>query len=386
MMYPWALCLAWLTSSLLVAADLSFPDAHWQTINASEVGLDAGKLEEGLSALRQKYSVDEPVSVFVTRHGLAAWHGGNLQPSNKSQIYSVGKTVTALLVGRALEKGLLNDTNATLPFSNSPSEALAQLPIRNHGWFSQGAEGGALRTWQQVLTMTSDFGLSEPQPGRSVAYSCNAVEFCAATLQQSVFNASTMEDMIATELLSAVQAQDDLVLPHHAQISGFAGGMSLSSRDLARLGVLVLADGRWKETQLVPSGFVKEAKKVQVPSTAVPSTSCGMTECSVPQPSRGHERAWNIMELTKSLPYDASGHAGEMGGDIGFGYMLWVMAYPGAVHMSGSYGQYVVIDSVNDLVIAVVQSGKSEVHPSASDYLRMVQAALVTASPSVLSV
>ncbi|MCC5963687.1 MAG: serine hydrolase [Rhodobacteraceae bacterium] len=85
------------------------------------------------------------------------------------------------------------------------------------------------------------------------------------------------------------------------------GGLNLTTRDFARLGLLVAQGGAWQGRQLVPADWVAESIRPQAPDGA---------------------------------PY---------------GYQWWVPegAGRGEVLARGIYGQYVYIDSARDVVIAV---------------------------------
>ncbi len=85
------------------------------------------------------------------------------------------------------------------------------------------------------------------------------------------------------------------------------GGLNLSRRDFARLGLLVAQGGQWQGRQLVPADWVAESTRPQAPGGAL------------------------------------------------YGYQWWVPqgAGPGEVLARGIYGQYVYIDSARDVVIAV---------------------------------
>lgn len=88
------------------------------------------------------------------------------------------------------------------------------------------------------------------------------------------------------------------------------GGLNLTTRDFARIGQLVVQDGRWQGRQIVPADWIAE------------STAPG--------------------------PYPA-----EFG--TGYGYQWWLPpeARPGEVWARGVYGQNIWIDRAHDVVIAV---------------------------------
>eukprot|EP00662_Eupelagonemidae_sp_cell21_P054952 gene54952-40201_t len=174
-------------------------------------------------------------------------------------VWSVGKSLAALTLARAVRRSAVPSFDAAVPLSNDPTAAAAALPVP--AWFDGGAAGGPLRTWRQFLMMTADFGLRDPDPGARCAYSHdnNAVEWYATALAQAL-NASSA---------AAVDGAD---LPAAAQVSGYRGGFAASPRDLARLGkarvwgspafglgVLLLARGRWGGEQFLPLGWAEAA-------------------------------------------------------------------------------------------------------------------------------
>lgn len=59
--------------------------------------------------------------------------------------------------------------------------------------------------------------------------------------------------------------QDHMTLPTTGklQLAGYGGGLHISPRDLARLGVLLLADGVWHGRRLLDSSFVRDAMAPQ---------------------------------------------------------------------------------------------------------------------------
>jgi len=85
------------------------------------------------------------------------------------------------------------------------------------------------------------------------------------------------------------------------------GGLNMTTRDFARIGLLVAQRGRWGERQLVPSDWIAESTNASAP------------------------------------------------GGVGYGYQWWLApdARPGEVYGRGVYGQFLWIDRDADVVIAV---------------------------------
>jgi len=85
------------------------------------------------------------------------------------------------------------------------------------------------------------------------------------------------------------------------------GGLNLTTRDYARIGLMVAQNGQWQGQQIVPSAWIDES-------------------------------------TTASAP-----------GGVGYGYQWWLPdnAEPGEVYARGIYGQFLWIDRSRDVVIAI---------------------------------
>lgn len=90
-------------------------------------------------------------------------------------------------------------------------------------------------------------------------------------------------------------------------VSFVLGGLNMRTRDYARIGAMVAAEGAWNGQQIVPADWVQAMTERQSPDGA------------------------------------------------GYGYQWWLPAdaRPGEVFAHGIYGQYIWIDRVRDIVIAV---------------------------------
>ncbi|RFU14665.1 class C beta-lactamase-related serine hydrolase [Rhodobacteraceae bacterium W635] len=87
------------------------------------------------------------------------------------------------------------------------------------------------------------------------------------------------------------------------------GGLNITTRDYARMGMMMLRNGAWNGRQIVPADWVAQSTVASAPTAP---------------------------------------------GALGYGYQWWIPegGEPGQVMARGIYGQYVYVDRVNDVVIA----------------------------------
>lgn len=112
-------------------------------------------------------------------------------------------------------------------------------------------------------------------------------------------------------------------------VSFVLGGLNLRTRDYARLGAMVAAEGAWNGTQIIPNDWIEASTTNQAP------------------------------------------------GGAGYGYQWWVPvdARPGEVLAQGIYGQFIWIDRNRDIVVAVNSADRSFEEPgSDAENLAMMRA------------
>jgi CubicO group peptidase (beta-lactamase class C family) len=89
----------------------------------------------------------------------------------------------------------------------------------------------------------------------------------------------------------------------------------LSTRDMARLGLLMLRHGQWRDRQIIPADWVRRSTSVRTPKCEIPDS------------------------------------------DLGYGYLWWVWEdttgpYYGAFMATGSFGQFITVLPELDMVVA----------------------------------
>lgn len=293
------------------------------------------KLKKGVDKFVQSMEKAEKQSlhsIMVVQHGHViseGWFNG-WDKDKRHTLFSTTKTFTATAIGFAVSEGLLKPTDKVISFfpDKLPAEVssrLRQLEIRH------------------LLTMNTGF---DTNPGKDIALrdSNDLVRgFLATPLAHdpgTFFCYSSMNSYMLSAIVQKVTGQKlyDYLYPRLFRPLGITGliwreskqginqggwGLNLTTEDMAKFGLLLLQQGKWKGEQLLPASWVSEAI-----SYKVPSHPAGMSPDEVKiKPS---ESDW--MQ--------------------GYCYQMWKCRHNG-VRADGANGQFIIILPEKDAVIAV---------------------------------
>lgn len=303
----------------------AFPSKEWQQACPADVGMDGGLLDRGLNELGSKAG-----NVMVVRHGHVVSCRGNV--SKPVPQFSASKTLTAMVFAHLKQEGKA-DYDDAVPCSDTPS--------------------GPLATFRHFLSMTSDYGLTPHEPGRHYAYNNNAIHFYGQYMKNAFFPGLSNVGVVTGAYFDAIGRQDDIRF--EGQWGGWFGGFTVSARDMARAGYLVLRGGRWNAQQVISEDYCQQVFRPQIAPDATPSFS------------RGPWDKFNQHRFT--LP---------LAGNYSFGWWLWDRRGEQAdvAYMSGRGGNMVILCRSLDLLIAVANNEVEEFPPFAS-YLAKVRPAIV---------
>jgi CubicO group peptidase (beta-lactamase class C family) len=194
--------------------------------------------------------------------------------------WSVAKSITATVVGRAVQLGLLKvDTPANIPEWNHPGDpraaiTLATLMHMNSGLWTDGPGnrtdevylgGGSVTQWAAAMPL-------EVAPGSRFRYANNDALLAARSVRATLGDGQAAIDFPFTELFWRIG------MFHTTPETDWQGNYILSSqvwttaRDLARLALLYLNNGVWNGERLLPEGW---SKFVATPGAAQPPTGAG---------------------------------------------------------------------------------------------------------------
>lgn len=325
-------------SSLQSGGEPVFPEVEWKTASPGAQCLDAQKLEAALKA------IPHHGNIAVIRNGYLVHSVGNISDS-QINIYSATKSLTALVFARLLQQGRVT-YDELLPRSDYPT--------------------GPRASFRHFLTMTSDYDLTPHAPGRHYAYNNTAVRFYGEHLRIKFYPHLTAAEMIEELLFKAIGHQDRISVNPSPTVYGtpWAGGQQVSARDLARLGLLVLAGGKWKGEQIIPAEFCEALYRHQIPGEAAMSSSTGTERTDSNAPSNQQESSQRLKSCY-SFGWWCNGN-----GASGEGLPRDMTS------ARGRGGNYIIVVRSWGVVVAVTNN-EPQRRPAAEAYVKAVQDALL---------
>lgn len=321
-----------------------YPGLEWERWEAPESG---GFSADGLAAVRKRVESMSTSAMMVVSGGRVVFEHGDL--TEVSYLASVRKSILAMLYGIHVADGSI-DLDRTL----------AEIGIDDHRGLTPEERRARVRdviaARSGVYHPASNSGddlASAPDPGSrppGTYYLYSNWDFNAAGTIFEVETGRDLFDALEEELAIPLGMRDfdrarhvkggDLERSVHPSYH-----MHLSTRDMARIGYLVLREGLWAGEQIVPAGWIRELTS---PITPVHEMN--------PQRRRA--------------------------GPHGYGYMWWVWdgdhavgPYAGAYTGVGAVGQYITVLPTLDIVVAhktVPGDGRRVQHPEFWEVLDLV--------------
>ena len=302
-----------------LVANAVWPGATWDSIRDPRI---AGWTRAGLDSVRAVLSTKETTGFVAIVGGRKLMTYGNID--TVTYIASARKSVLSMLFGKYVRNGTV-DLN----------KSLADLGMDDIGGLTdqekQATVKDLITARSGVFHPASNEG-SDPAPPRGsqkhgtyMLY--NNWDFNALGAAFEIMTKRDIYDALESDLARPIGMQDfkraqqrktgDSTLSRY-----LAYHMNFSTRDMARLGYLMLRQGNWNGHQLVPADWVVESTRAFTP----------VAELNPPE---------------------------ERSGPYGYGYLWWVWdgphatgAFEGAYAAQGAFGQYIIVMPKLDLVIA----------------------------------
>lgn len=257
--------------------------ADWVTAAPAAEGVDAAALAAGLSGAT---AIPGLRSVLVVRHGrlIAERYRAPGGADSLYAVRSVTKSVMSLLVGAAIRRGDIRDTEQTLgelflpplPALDAADAAITVGDLLTMTGGFQWDETGVAEYNNWVLAPDQiEYLLARPivsPPGTTFNYNSAAVHLLSAVLEVNAGGTAAFADSVLLAPLG-IRARDweldDRGIPNGG------AGLYLRPRDIAKIGQLVLQRGRSGAGEVVPADWVDEATRTHI-ATGIGLGSLGL--------------------------------------------------------------------------------------------------------------
>lgn len=237
------------------------PSPVWERATPQEAGMDAAKLQSAIDYASQNAAF----AVRVYRHGCLVGED-RLAPLNRGSQYeswSLAKSVTALLFGRAMTLGLIHPDDPVGSLIPEADAAHGKVTLRHLLTMTSGVRWNGLRDYN-VFTMPDrivDWLALETvkAPGAYYEYAQSAVAIVAEAVERAT--GRDAEEWLQDELfvhLGITKGSWRWVRDKAGNVLGFAG-VNMVPDDFGRLGELMRRDGVWKGRRLLSRAFMREA-------------------------------------------------------------------------------------------------------------------------------
>ena len=270
-------------------------------------------------------------SVMIVKDGAVIYSHWQSKgaPNVPHVLHSVSKTFTATAVGLAIAEGRLNLTDKIVSFfpdklPNEVSDNLMAMTIRDLLTMTCGHDDEPNQSKREEWVKTFLAHPVKHTPGTFYLYNSLGTYMLSAIVQK--VTGEKVLDYLTTRLFEPLHIDKPRWDESPQGISAGGWGLYLKTEDLAKMGQLLLQNGKWKGKQIIPAEWVYEMSKKQVESIN-PGTRLEQAE------ERG---------MTKETSDWMQG----------YGYQMW-RCRPGCFRADGARGQYIIVVPDKNAVIAI---------------------------------
>ncbi len=253
------------TTAAPITGRLSFPDREWTTTPAGDAGMDQAALDR----LADRAQAAGSECLVVTRDGELvderSWPGPTAEPR---EAFSVTKSLTSILIGVAQRDGHLEVTDEVSEYvpewKGTPSEHVTIRDVLSNtsgrGW-SLATDYGAMAIRAEDKNAFA-IGLGQAaDPGTVWAYNNSAIQVLSAVILAATGQSAS--DYAKEQVFEPLGMTDSTLRTDSAGNSLTFMGLSTTCADLARMGLLMLADGTWgtgdDRTEVLTRSYVEDA-------------------------------------------------------------------------------------------------------------------------------
>ena len=254
------------------AGRMVFPGATWDEATPESQGVDAARLEAAVDYLQSHSGRNGVKRLVVVRNGRLIWKGSEAE--RRQRVWSVTKAFTSTAHGLLIEDGkctldtLAKDYNAKDLAEYYPNVTLRHFATMTSGY--DGVGGSYDFDRQHRGDENALVGPLPPffAPGTKYQYWDEATQQYGYVLTRIA--SEPLQDYLKRRIFDPIGiSETDWQADSTRKVPNWTGGLVICAQDLARFGHLFLNHGNWGGKQLVSAWWVREATRVQVP-TSIP--------------------------------------------------------------------------------------------------------------------
>lgn len=250
-----------------------WPTDGWRTGEPGNHGFDESALAQITDVAVEEWPFLN--SLLIIRHGYIvheSYYNG-FDASELHDIASVTKSWTSALVGMARAGGELVNLDEPIPdllpeyFAGGNHDDKREITLKNLLMMRSGIEwdeaaldtgvyGGEELLAQDVTAIALDFPMAHP-PGTAWNYSTLDVQLISAIFQHAM--GQSLESYAAKRLFDPLGIREYEWLADGMGTTVGGQNLSMTPRDMAKLGLLYLHGGEWEGSQLVPAEWVERS-------------------------------------------------------------------------------------------------------------------------------
>ncbi len=185
-------------------------------------------------------------------------------PEGQWPVHSVTKSVLSILVGIAIDKGLLRLDQKLPELVAEASEGTidpraADITLRDLLTMSSGFDPGTATVSSSVWMIRRTVKYT---PGTHFYYDDEGTNLIAIILRRAV--GGNIAEFAKNELFARLQIDRYFwAVDRDGNLPGFSG-LLLTGRDMAKIGLLYLQRGRWRERQVVSEAYVLNSTRKHI--------------------------------------------------------------------------------------------------------------------------
>lgn len=280
-----ATALPGLTAADSGAKQCGEPGTNWERATTSEAGFDNQKLQEAVNYA----TLTGSAAVRVYRFGCLVAEDA-LSPEGRAlptPSFSVAKSVTSMLMGRAWTQGLISPSDPVGSLFPEADYAHGKISVGNLATMTSGNDQTVTHDFNFAMPDRVRDGLTIPlvhEPGEYWNYWQTGMTMLAESVTRAA--GEDIQDYAQAELFGPIGISRDRwswIRDAEGHTAGYYG-LSMTADDYGRIGELLRRDGVWKGQRLLSQEYTEYAL---TPSAAFPCYAAGILRSALPECNNG---------------------------------------------------------------------------------------------------